>query len=565
MFSSVCSAALCGIDAMLVKVETDASTGLPIFEMSGCLGMDVREAKDRVRVAIKNTGIQLPPQRIIVNISPADIRKEGSGYDLPIAISILVANGIIKEEAVKDILFLGELSLDGSLNFVNGVLPIISRAKEEGIKACVIPQENINEGTIIKDIRIYGMDSLKSVINMLGYEGDNEDINNSKCSDEFLNSNTNIMDTTVTNTYDFNTVDIVNNLNSNSDSYSCSVQSDSHKPLINELIIEETHKDYLDIKGQYAAKRATVIAAAGMHNIMYIGPPGSGKSMLAKRIPGIMPDMTYEESLRLTKIYSVAGLMGKEDKLILKHPFRSPHHTITSAAMFGGGKIIKPGEITLAVNGVLFLDEMTEFRPDIIESLRQPLEDRKITLVRMNSTYTYPADFMLAAAINPCKCGYYPDRNRCHCSEYEIKRYIGRISNPMWDRFDICVKVDEVSYEDMTDDRPENNNLSEKEYSTASMKELVKRAQAIQKERYKNRDINYNSQMTVKDIKKYCELDACGQDILKHMYKKFKMTARGYNKVLKTARTIADVEESESISGEHISEALFYWNKEWAK
>ncbi len=315
--------------------------------------------------------------------------------------------------------------------------------------------------------------------------------------------------------------------------------------------------DYSDISGQEAAKRATMIAVSGMHNIMYIGPPGSGKTMLAQRIPTIMPDMDYEEQLRLTKIYSVAGLLDSEGGIMVKRPFRNPHHTITQAALLGGGAVPRPGEITLSEGGVLFLDEMTEFNQVIMEALRQPLEDKVITLVRVNAAYTYPAHFMLAAAINPCKCGYYPDRNRCHCSEYDIRRYIGRISNPMWDRFDMCVKVDEVSYEVMR-----NKGNVDTIYNSTDMKNKVEAARQMQKDRFKKLDINYNSQMGVREIHKYCTLNVECNELMERMYKQHNMSARAYNKVLKTARTIADLKGSVNIEKEHLTEALFYKNCE---
>lgn len=461
MFSSITTAALCGIDARIVSVETDVGSGLPTFDMSGYLGTEVKEARDRVRIAIKNTGVELPPQRIVVNISPADIRKEGTGFDLPIAIGILVSNGIIEEEKVKDTLVLGELSLDGTVNPVNGVLPIVCAAKEAGIKLCIIPKDNLKEGSIAQGIRLYGAESLKDVQDIL--------INNSL------------------------------------DGVSANNPSDDFN----------------------------------------------------KKIPTILPDMTDEEKLKVTKIYSVAGKLDAEKGLITRRPFRSPHHTITAAAMLGGGRIPRPGEITLSGSGVLFLDEMTEFRPELMESLRQPLEDKKITVVRLNAAYTYPAEFMLAAAINPCKCGYYPDRNRCHCSEYDIRRYIGRISNPMWDRFDICIKVDEVTYEDITGAKD-----SSAVYSSAYMKEQVEKVRLIQQERFKDSVTDYNSQMNMREIKKYCRLDEESSKIMESMYKKLSMSARGYGKVLKTARTIADLAGSENILSEHITEALIYKKNE---
>lgn len=405
MFSRVISAAVYGIDAYIVNVETDVGFGLPTFDMSGALGSKVREAKDRVRVAIKNSGIELTPQKIVINISPANIRKEGTIYDLPIAIGILAANGCFDLKILENVLIIGEVSLDGSINPVKGVLPMVCAAKEAGIDNCIIPKANIAEGRIMNNINIYGVETLSQTIEIL--------------------------------------------------------------------------------------KNIAVI-------------DGSRK-----------------------------------------------------AALLGGGAVPRPGEITLSEGGVLFLDEMTEFNQVIMEALRQPLEDKVITLVRVNAAYTYPAHFMLAAAINPCKCGYYPDRNRCHCSEYDIRRYIGRISNPMWDRFDMCVKVDEVSYEVMR-----NKGNVDTIYNSTDMKNKVEAARQMQKDRFKKLDINYNSQMGVREIHKYCTLNVECNELMERMYKQHNMSARAYNKVLKTARTIADLKGSVNIEKEHLTEALFYKNCE---
>ena len=464
MFSRVISAAVYGIDAYIVNVETDVGFGLPTFDMSGALGSKVREAKDRVRVAIKNSGIELTPQKIVINISPANIRKEGTIYDLPIAIGILAANGCFDLKILENVLIIGEVSLDGSINPVKGVLPMVCAAKEAGIDNCIIPKANIAEGRIINNINIYGVETLSQTIEILKniavIDGSRKDIKRADVkSCECNKSDGNISNDTYT----------VLERSRVKFTYGSEVKNNNHSCSYN--------IDYSDISGQEAAKRATMIAVSGMHNIMYIGPPGSGKTMLAQRIPTIMPDMDYEEQLRLTKIYSVAGLLDSDGGIMVKRPFRNPHHTITQAALLGGGAVPRPGEITLSEGGVLFLDEMTEFNQVIMEALRQPLEDKVITLVRVNAAYTYPAHFMLAAAINPCKCGYYPDRNRCHCSEYDIRRYIGRISNPMWDRFDMCVKVDEVSYEVMR-----NKGNVDTIYNSTDMKNKVEAARQMQKE-----------------------------------------------------------------------------------
>lgn len=544
MFSRVISAAVYGIDAYIVNVETDVGFGLPTFDMSGALGSKVREAKDRVRVAIKNSGIELTPQKIVINISPANIRKEGTIYDLPIAIGILAANGCFDLKILENVLIIGEVSLDGSINPVKGVLPMVCVAKEAGIDNCIIPKANIAEGRIINNINIYGVETLSQTIEILKniavIDGSRKDIKRADVkSCECNKSDGNISNDTYT----------VLERSRVKFTYGSEVKNNNHSCSYN--------IDYSDISGQEAAKRATMIAVSGMHNIMYIGPPGSGKTMLAQRIPTIMPDMDYEEQLRLTKIYSVAGLLDSDGGIMVKRPFRNPHHTITQAALLGGGAVPRPGEITLSEGGVLFLDEMTEFNQVIMEALRQPLEDKVITLVRVNAAYTYPAHFMLAAAINPCKCGYYPDRNRCHCSEYDIRRYIGRISNPMWDRFDMCVKVDEVSYEVMR-----NKGNVDTIYNSTDMKNKVEAARQMQKDRFKKLDINYNSQMGVREIHKYCTLNVECNELMERMYKQHHMSARAYNKVLKTARTIADLKGSVNIEKEHLTEALFYKNCE---
>ena len=511
MFSRVISAAVYGIDAYIVNVETDVGFGLPTFDMSGALGSKVREAKDRVRVAIKNSGIELTPQKIVINISPANIRKEGTIYDLPIAIGILAANGCFDLKILENVLMAG-----------NRTMTI----------------------RIINNINIYGVETLSQTIEILKniavIDGSRKDIKRADVkSCECNKSDGNINNDTYT----------VLERSRVKFTYGSEVKNNNHSCSYN--------IDYSDISGQEAAKRATMIAVSGMHNIMYIGPPGSGKTMLAQRIPTIMPDMDYEEQLRLTKIYSVAGLLDSDGGIMVKRPFRNPHHTITQAALLGGGAVPRPGEITLSEGGVLFLDEMTEFNQVIMEALRQPLEDKVITLVRVNAAYTYPAHFMLAAAINPCKCGYYPDRNRCHCSEYDIRRYIGRISNPMWDRFDMCVKVDEVSYEVMR-----NKENVDTIYNSTDMKNKVEAARQMQKDRFKKLDINYNSQMGVREIHKYCTLNVECNELMERMYKQHHMSARAYNKVLKTARTIADLKGSVNIEKEHLTEALFYKNCE---
>lgn len=498
MFSKVYGAAVYGIDGSLVTAEADVSDGLPNFLLVGYLSSEVKEARERVRVSIKNAGYRLPVKKITINLSPADRRKEGTGFDLPIAVAVLTAFGYVSQECLEDVIFAGELSLNGRVNAIKGILPIILAAKNAGKKRCVIPYANAGEGKLVSGITVIGVSSLKETIDYLNGKEITHPVRAKK------------------------------------------KRAGSKK---------EEQMDFSEVIGQETVKRAVEIAVAGMHNILIIGPPGAGKSMIASRIPTIMPRLSEKEQMELAKVYSVAGML-EEGEFPDRRPFRAPHHTITQTALTGGGRVPIPGEISLATKGVLFLDEFPEFDRRTLEVLRQPLEDRKIHVVRLQASYYYPADFMLVAAMNPCQCGYYPDRNRCNCSMNMIRNYLGKISRPLLDRIDMCVEASAMQYAQLT--------ANEKGESSDTIRERIELARKIQRERYKREGIWCNAMLGAKMIDKYCALDEKCREYLKVMYTKYDWSARVYHRILKTARTIADLEGRESIQLPHLQEAVCY-------
>lgn len=511
MLIKVYGAAVQGIDATLITIEVNSTRGC-MFYLVGLPDSAVKESHQRIISALQVNGYKMPTSNIVVNMAPADIRKEGSAYDLPLAIGLLGASESISSEKYSRYLLMGELSLDGTIQPIKGALPIAIKAREDGFEGLIVPQQNAREAAVVNKLKVYGVSNIKEVI-------------------EFFN-NERTLEPTLVNTRE-------------------------------EFYAQQSkyEYDFADVKGQESVKRALEVAAAGGHNILMIGAPGSGKSMMAKRLPSILPPLSLKESLETTKIHSVAGKLGKDASLISQRPFRSPHHTISQVAMVGGGNYPQPGEISLAHNGILFLDELPEFNRAVLEVLRQPLEDRKISISRIKSSIDYPASFTLVASMNPCPCGYYNHPTKaCVCSPGQVQKYLNKISGPLLDRIDIQCEIVPVPFEKISDTQPGE--------SSASIRERVIRARKIQELRYADEsNIHCNAQMSSRLLNRYARPDAQGLALLKNAMERLNLSARAYDRILKVARTIADLEGSEEIRSYHLAEAISYRNldrENWA-
>ncbi len=502
MLATVISSAVLGIDAYIVKVEVDVAGGLPAFNTVGLPDSAIKESRDRVTAAIKNSGFYFPSNRITANLAPADIRKTGSAFDLPIAIGVMAATNQVNFSHLENTMILGELALDGSIRSIQGGLPIALAAKHHGLQHLVLPAENAKEAAIVEGLNIYPVKNLTETV-------------------EFLNSTKVIQPEPPTLKNALERVEIDNLL------------------------------DLMDVKGQEHVKRAVEVAAAGAHNLIMIGPPGSGKTMIAKRIPSILPTLSIDESLETTKIQSIIGILPSETPLVMTRPFRSPHHTISDAGLIGGGNIPRPGEVSLAHNGVLFLDELPEFRRNVLEVMRQPLEDGYVTISRAAASLTYPANFMLVAAMNPCPCGFFSDPNReCKCSDKQIQTYVSRISGPLLDRIDIQVEVPAVKYAELSADVSGERSVV--------VQERVEAARQMQHQRFSGTSIHANANMESKQIREYCRIETQAQELLRVAINQLGLSARAYDRILKVSRTIADLDENPNIEGMHVSEAIQY-------